>query len=1004
MRVSSPTLIGRTDELGLLTAALARTRDARSTAVLVGGEAGVGKTRLISAFADVARRDGALVLAGGCIELGEGGVPYAPIVEALRSWVRATPDAQVERVVGPARAEFARLAPDLGPVPIEGVASANALSIVSSQGRFFELLLAMLGRLAASGPVVLVIEDLHWSDRSTLDLATFLLRNVRDMPVMLVLTYRSDAIDRRHPLYPFLAELGRSGRVERIELTPFDRHELGAMLRAIAGPDVDSRLVDTIHARSNGNAFFAEELLVAARAPGAELPPTLRAVLLARVNELSADAQDMLRVASAGGQRVDPRLLVSAAGMDEGLLYAALRETVARQVLLPDARSSDERYVFRHALLQEAVYDDLLPGERTRLHAAFARTLEDTAPGADGHLALEAGRASELAYHWFAAHDMSRAFDAALRAARATEASYAFPEALVLYERALELWDQVPEMVARAGVERVDVVAAAAGVARFSDPTRAVALLRSALALVDEESDPLRAALLHVRLGRAEWIDGHGDLALEAHRTAVRLVPAGSPPEARARALAGLAQILNLQDRYAEARPLADEAVVLAREAGARQIEGHARNSRAVARCRDGEIEQALEDLRAALAIAQSIGDVDDVGRAYTNLVSVLKVGGRYPEAIELAFEGVTAARRLGFLAFLGTHLLCNAGDLLFMLGRWDESEAAVHQVELIGAFGINEILVRELAARLALARGRFDDAERELRAIAPRAARTMDRQCIGPVQSSLAELALWRHRPDEALASVREGLAMVAHGTALTVAPLLALGLRACADMALVARGRRSDATAEAAARQGAELAESMRAREAEMRETRPALMGQLEPWSALCEGERTRLAGSSDPDAWATATEAWERLGMPYAAAYARFRAAEALLAARADRGRASVALAQAIEVATTLGATPLREEVEALARRARLIFGEPASAQAPDARADEAARVGLTARELEVLALVAAGRTNREIGERLFISEKTASVHISNILGKLGVSGRSEAAVVAHRLGIV
>jgi hypothetical protein len=155
----------------------------------------------------------------------------------------------------------------------------------------------------------------------------------------------------------------------------------------------------------------------------------------------------------------------------------------------------------------------------------------------------------------------------------------------------------------------------------------------------------------------------------------------------------------------------------------------------------------------------------------------VLKVGGRYEEAIALAFEAVNVARRLGFLAFLGTHLLCNAADLLFHLGRWEESEAAVHQVELIGAFGINEILVRELGARLALGRGRFEEAERELRAIAPRAARTMDRQCIGPVQSSLAELALWRHQPADALDAVGEGIRLVAHGSGMTLAPLLALG-----------------------------------------------------------------------------------------------------------------------------------------------------------------------------------------------------------------------------------
>jgi DNA-binding NarL/FixJ family response regulator len=720
---------------------------------------------------------------------------------------------------------------------------------------------------------------------------------------------------------------------------------------------------------------------------------------------LSNDAQDLLRVASAGGQRVDPTLLFAATGMDENLLYAALRETTARQILVPDARSETERYVFRHALLQEAVYDDLLPGERTRLHAAFALTLEAAATTRNREMGQDASHAAELAYHWYAAHDLPRAFDGALRAARAAEASYAFPEALAWYQRALELWDRVPEMVAQTGSDRVDVLTAAAGVARFSDPTRSVAHIRTALALVDEVAEPERAAMLHVRLGRAEWINGHGDLALEAHRTAVRLVPSGSSPEARARALAGLAQILNLQDRHAEARPLADEAVELARAAEARQIEGHALNSRAVARSQEGEIEGALEDLRQALGIAESIGDVDDIGRAYTNRVWVLKVGGRFADAIELAFEGVGVARRLGFLAFLGTHLLCNAADLLFLLGRWDQSEAVVREVDAIGPYGINEILVRELDARLAVARGRFEDAERDLRAVAPRAARTLDRQCIGPVQASLAELALWRHRPADALEAAGDGIKHVGHGTPMTLAPLVALGLRACADLAVLARARRSDELLTDALRSATELRALAELRLGQGAGSRQASETQPAAWWALCEAEWSRVEGVPDPGAWAAAAASWKQLGLPYLAAYVRFREAEALLAARADRARSSAALTEVVELASSLGAEPLREEAEALARRARIVVGEPSPPNgAAETGTDQSARLSLTARELEVLALVAQGMSNRQIGERLFISEKTASVHVSNILGKLGVSGRGEAALIAHRLGLL
>jgi DNA-binding CsgD family transcriptional regulator len=269
------------------------------------------------------------------------------------------------------------------------------------------------------------------------------------------------------------------------------------------------------------------------------------------------------------------------------------------------------------------------------------------------------------------------------------------------------------------------------------------------------------------------------------------------------------------------------------------------------------------------------------------------------------------------------------------------------------------------------------------------------------PVQSSLAELALWLHRPADALAAARAGIELVGHGTALTLAPLLTFGLRACADLALLARAHRPAGPGEDWAAAGALLLESMRQRHAEIRGARPSLEAQSAAWSGTCEAEWTRLEGASDPTAWASAATAWEDLSLPYPAAYARYREAEALIAAR-DRAAASVALARSMAVASSLGARPLLEEAEALARRARLPIGEAADVE-PGAHGDERARLGLTSRELEVLALVAAGRTNRQIGEQLFISEKTASVHVSNIMSKLGVAGRGEAAVVAHRLGL-
>ena len=979
--------------------ALEGARAGRSAKFLIAGEAGVGKSRLAAEFADVAYRENVLVLSGGCVDLGDGSAPYAPIVEALRTWVRGASDAELEAILGPWRSDLAPLVPELRPTRDEIPAGlAGGRTVYKGQGHLFEILLAVLQRLAAKEPVVLLVEDLHWSDRSTRDLLAFLVPNVRNLAVLLVMTYRSDELHRRHPLLPFLAELERSGRVARIELDRFDRGELAAQLRAIAGPDLDPRLIDLIHARSEGNAFFAEELLASARdhAP-TTLPPSLRDVLMARVGGLTDRSQELLRIASAAGQRVDPALVAAAMGTDVSVLDESLRESVSQQILIPDVAPGEERYAFRHALLQEAVYEDLLPGERTRLHAAFARTLGEARAAGD------TSRLSELAFHWYAARDLPRAFEAVLDAALAAEAGSAFPEALAHYERALELWDHVPEPESRAGRDRVDLLATAGSVARYCEPSRAVSHVRAALRMVDERADPMRAGLLNERLGRYAWIAGQGQVALDAYRRAMSLISAEPPSEARARAVAGLSQILMLQNRYAESRRLADEAIKLAKVTGARQIEGHALNTRAMDRVRDGEVDQALADMDNALRIAEEVGDVDDIDRAYCNRIDVLSVAGRLDDAVDVANAGIGVAKRLGMVTFWGTHYLCNAANLLFLLGRWEESEAARLQAEEIGAQGINAILVRELRARLALARGQFALAEGELRALRPLAEQAADGQVIAPVHASLAELALWQRRPVDAAKIVAPGLAAVAHSNDIEHSELYALAIRAQADITESGRARRSADDVARAVAQGRELHDALRRRLATIEtETRSVLQPQSAAWRALCGAEMSRLEGIPDPEAWAAAVRGWDALGRPYFAAYALWREAEALLTARHDRKQAAAVLARATDIATTLGAEPLRREVAALALRARLSL-VPSAPDVPDAASQEATRLGLTAREREVLALVALGRTNRQIGTELFISEKTAGFHVSNILGKLGVSGRGEAAAHAHWLGL-
>jgi len=1005
-RVSSPVLVGRSVELDRLLAALRRASGTassgdvgadglRSSAILLGGEAGVGKTRLVHELSQVATQDGATVLLGGCVVLGDGALPYAPIAEALRGLARATPPAELDVLLGTGRAELARLVPDLAPPPADAVPGQ---SLDWAQARLFELFLGMLERLADRTPVVLIVEDLHWSDRSTRDLLGFLVRNLGDIPVVLVMSYRSDELHRRHPLRPFLAELGRSSRVERLELAPLDRRDAAAQLRAIAGRDLDPHLVESIHARSGGNPFFAEELLMAAGDDGrTELPVTLRDALLARITDLAEPTQEVLRVASAAGQRLDPALVARAAAIDDDTLYEALREAVGRQVLVPDLGGVGiERYAFRHALVQEAIYDDLLPGERTRLHSAFARTLEACC--------ADASHAAELAYHWHEANDLPSALGWSVAAGAAAEAAYAFAEAVTQYERAAGLWDQVADAEARAGRDQVDLLATLAGVARYPEPSRAVAHIQAAIRLVDEVRDPVRCGLLHERLGRYAWSSGQGELANEGYRAAVRLIPAEPASGARARALAGLAQILALGARFAESLPVAEEALALARAVGARDIEGHALNTVAMDRGILGDLENGFREIHQAIAIANEVGIIDDIGRGHANLTWLLDVAGRLEEAVVAAETGAEVAERLGLIRFFGSHLLCGQADYLYRLGRWDESERAVHRAESAGSTGVNAILEQELLGRLALGRGRFDEAEERLRPLAPLAERAADVQFVGPVQASLASLALWRGTPEVALAGLLAAIDRIAFTPEIRIGELFALGLRAAADAVELATARRAPNDQGRAVEAGEALLAGIRRRHAEVLERRPVFTTASEAWLRLCEAEATRLRRTPDPAAWERAAAAWVEPELPFQEGYARWREGEVILAARGDRGLAATALRRALEVARRLGAAPLEREVTALATRARLVLDDSDAVGGETEAPDLAVELGLTAREREVLGLIALGRTNRQIAETLFISQNTAGVHVSNILGKLGVSGRGEAAAIAYRLGLV
>jgi predicted ATPase len=557
-RVTSTRFVGRRTELAELSALLERAAAGEAWLAFVTGESGMGKTRLVGEFSARAREGGARVLSGDCVELGESELPYAPIVSALRPLARSQDPVLAE--LGPARAELAQLLPELGEP--RSMASGTP-DYPTPQARVFEVLLRLLDRLSAAQPLVLVVEDIHWADRSTRDFLVFLTRSMCRERVLVLATYRSDELHRRHPLRPVVAELERSDRAARIALVPFTHAELADQLEDILGAPPDPGLVDRLLARSEGNPLFAEELLAAGRDGRGELPPTLRDALMLRVEALGQDAQELLRVVAAG-QRLSHEVLREISGIDGRPLRDALREAVGQRLLEID---EEGRYAFRHALLREAVHDDLLPGEHVDLHAGLAEALEHRATGPDGSLEAQ----TEIAHHWAAAGDRKRALASAIRAAGAAERVHANGEAAAMLERALELWSAVDEPEALAGSDHVDLLRRAAEAhLGAGDHQRMRTLLRQALHEIDRDAEPHRAAVLLERLGKANWDLGRSEEALASYEEALAILPPGDMSAERAMALASQSGGLMLAARYDEAVERSRLAIEVARAAGSR--------------------------------------------------------------------------------------------------------------------------------------------------------------------------------------------------------------------------------------------------------------------------------------------------------------------------------------------------------------------------------------------------------------------------------------------------
>jgi DNA-binding CsgD family transcriptional regulator/tetratricopeptide (TPR) repeat protein len=987
--------------------ALVRARAGRPALVLATGEAGIGKSRLVSEFSQRAIDAGALTAIGSAIELAAGALPYSPFIRVF-SALRPNLDVQTAAwLADSSRAPLRRLVPAFAdmrtgsePQPLKP-SGPDATEVPA----LYEACLGLLELLAASRPLVIALEDLHWADRSTLDLLRFIVRSTANCQLLIIATARSD--EPAAELGSFLEELGRQPEADWVELRRLDAASVRAMVEGIRGVAVSDADADLIFARSGGNPFFVEEIVASGH--DGQLSPTVRQVALARVAKLSADAYAVLAAVAIAGRQIGHGQLASVLNLPPKALSSAIREAVESFILAVGA--DGEGYQFRHALIAEAVSDDILPGERQRLHRAHAKYLERAG-------LLDASMAAATAHHWDRGHMPRAAVSAYMAAAAAAEAIGAYPEALEHLGRALAL---LPAAVASAGrqpdVEAVDEVAVREQAARVAhlrgDPIRAVELLEPTLSSPQFAFNPERKAVVLEQLARYRWVSPDVEGALADAARAADLVSFRPASSAKARVLTTHAWTFALSGRYDEADRIATAALEVATAVGDRAEQGHALGVLGIRALEMQPKEAALAALRSALAIAVETNDIEAAVRAYANLLSANF--GQWDRVVALGEEAIGYVETRRIRISLVVAVLANLAQSYLELGHWDDAEVALGKGRALAAAGMYGAEVSFAAARLAIARGALHDAQRLIELAEAASISVPGRQA-----ALLTEIQLCQRR----WLGVREvavpAIAEIASGPVFSfVLSWICLPeIRAEAELAAAARARGDTA----ALSESIALAETGLAA-IEAQATNGELHVRIKEALALGRAEMSRVRGRSDPSLWRVALATAGETGSHYHEAYPQIRLAEALMESglepapgesagtrhrrrRSNRLEAIELLGVAHRTAAGLGAAPLLVEVVTIARRAGVALGGdtgPAvSSGAPVGSGDDAGRSGLTRREVDVLRLVVQGRTNRQIGQMLFITERTAAIHVQHVLAKLDVANRVEAAALAHRIG--
>ena len=996
-RVSCSELVGRAAELASLGAVLESVGQSSGTSVvLIGGEAGIGKTRIITEVCTRAKGLDYLTAVGACLPVEGRVLAYASPVGLLRDLERQLEGRSEAEALHPAMQALG-----LSSVPPTVARSGwHARRVVADSPHSacarrmaktltYEVVLRALADVSASAPLVVVFEDLHWADTFTLGLVDYVSRNIRDSPILLIGSYRSDELGKQHPLRALLAELLRVDCVTRMELSGLQGHELEQLMTAILGHRPDRARLDATSGRTGGNPFFVEELLAAGTD---DVSADLREVVMARVRRLTEQCRRVLDVASIIGSKIDHRLLAEVSALSDDNLDLAVRQLLYANLLAVD--DDGKGYRFRHDLVREAVCGSLLPGERSRLHHHVATTLATRPDLASSNPSSLLG---ELASHWWEASAWVEALPVCVAAAIAEAAMFDFAEAQLHLERALQAWELLGDDVASSvvGIDRAALFEQAADAAEFADSgRRAMELARQAIDLIDGAEETERKAMAYARFARSAK-NADPDAAFAALETAARLLPSNEPSFELSRILTEEACLLMLMSRYREAQVRAEQAIDVCRAIANRADEGRCLNILGVCLVEMGRFDEGIAFNRKAVEIAEEIQNAANLDTAYNNLVHVLMWAGRLDEAAAVTLDGLASGERLGGVRLQGAAL--NSIEALTRLGRFGEATRLLDEIgDRFGGCHATNLTIQR--ARLGLGHGRFDATRAALERLDELTAEISDLQFRGTFYMLRAELALDEGRPEDAYDDMERALAQAA-GTddESATQEICALGIRALADQFERARQQRRRFDDDKARLLAAELTDKAQLLVDAPRQRGGQAVPQAEAFALQCRAEASRLSGSDDR-LWEASAARWDALRERYNAAYCLVRQGEALLDAHSAPARAANCLRQAWRTSVEIGAAPLQAKTEDIAQRARVSL----DTETPQARrlSQVAGDLGLTSREVEVLGYLASGKTDGQIADALFISKKTVSVHVSNLLRKLDAENRRVAGEIGKR----